>query len=80
MDAALTASQIAALRADFTADRSHRAAQNALARTPLQDVALDHQVATSMDTSVSHHLDDWKVTNQKRSGRCWMFAGLNLLR
>ena len=25
-------------------------------------------------------LDDWKVTNQERSGRCWLFAGLNLLR
>jgi bleomycin hydrolase len=25
-------------------------------------------------------LDDWSVTNQKNSGRCWMFAGMNLLR
>ena len=25
-------------------------------------------------------LDDWPVTNQARSGRCWMFAGLNLCR
>ncbi|ADD43567.1 aminopeptidase C [Stackebrandtia nassauensis] len=80
MDAALTASHIAALRADFAANRAHKAVQNALARTPLQDVALDHEIATSIDSSVSHHLDDWKVTNQKRSGRCWMFAGLNLLR
>ena len=29
---------------------------------------------------MSHQLDDWSVTNQKQSGRCWMFAGLNLLR
>jgi bleomycin hydrolase len=25
-------------------------------------------------------LDDWSVTNQKRSGRCWLFAALNLFR
>jgi bleomycin hydrolase len=25
-------------------------------------------------------LDDWGVTDQKQTGRCWMFAGLNLLR
>ncbi|MEM9083966.1 MAG: C1 family peptidase, partial [Planctomycetota bacterium] len=30
--------------------------------------------------SFSHVLDDWPVTNQKQSGRCWCFAGLNLLR
>jgi bleomycin hydrolase len=29
---------------------------------------------------VSNLLDDWSVTNQKNSGRCWLFAGLNLLR
>ena len=25
-------------------------------------------------------LDDWSVTNQAKSGRCWMFAGLNVCR
>src|SRR5258708_22724008 len=29
---------------------------------------------------MSTTLDDWKVTNQERSGRCWLFAGLILLR
>ncbi|HZE39231.1 MAG TPA: C1 family peptidase [Stackebrandtia sp.] len=80
MDAALTSAHLAALRADFVSQPSHKAVQNALARTTMQDVALDHTVATGIDSSVSHHLDDWKVTNQERSGRCWMFSGLNLLR
>src|SRR5262249_15260048 len=30
--------------------------------------------------ALSTVLDDWKVTNQETSGRCWLFAGLNLLR
>ena len=25
-------------------------------------------------------MDDWKVTSQKKSGRCWLFSSLNLLR
>jgi bleomycin hydrolase len=33
-----------------------------------------------MDDSFSIKLDGWPVTNQKRSGRCWLFAALNLLR
>jgi bleomycin hydrolase len=54
--------------------------QNAVTQTPVNTIALDRQVVTSIDHSVSNLLDDWKVTNQKKSGRCWLFAGLNLLR
>ncbi|HLL08322.1 MAG TPA: C1 family peptidase, partial [Nocardioidaceae bacterium] len=41
---------------------------------------LDREVVTGIDHSVSHLLDDWKPTDQAKSGRCWLFAGLNLLR
>lgn len=44
-----------------------------------RDLTAD-QIVTAIDHSVSHLLDDWSVTNQKQSGRCWLFAGLNLLR
>ncbi len=57
-----------------------RLAQNAVTQTPLDDVALNRGVITATDHSFSHLLDDWAVTNQKKSGRCWTFAGLNLLR
>jgi bleomycin hydrolase len=43
-------------------------------------VAINREVINATDHSLSVLLDDWKVTNQKRSGRCWLFAGLNLLR
>jgi bleomycin hydrolase len=65
---------------EFDADPGNRLLQNAVARNNVDQVALDHRVATSFDRSMSHQLDDWSVTNQKQSGRCWMFAGLNLLR
>lgn len=29
---------------------------------------------------MSHRLDQWKATSQKKSGRCWLFSSLNLLR
>ncbi len=54
--------------------------QNAVTRTSLDEVALDRRVLTATDHTFSHVLDDWSVTSQKKSGRCWMFAGLNLLR
>jgi bleomycin hydrolase len=64
----------------FESNPAYRLAQNAVTNTSLEDVALDRSVVTSIATSMSHHLDDWEVTNQKQSGRCWLFAGLNLLR
>ena len=48
--------------------------------TSVDDIALDRRVVTSIDHSVSHLLDDWAVTSQEKSGRCWLFAGTNLLR
>lgn len=76
----ITAEDLAALGTDFAADPSYRIAQNAVTKVAVQDVALDRAIVTSTDHSMSHHLDDWKVTNQKKSGRCWLFAGLNLVR
>lgn len=77
---ALTEQQLASYRRTFEADGANLLAQNAVTQSPLDDVALNRRVVVSTDHTFSHLLDDWKVTNQKQSGRCWCFAGLNLLR
>ena len=58
----------------------NRQMQNAVTVTAVDNLALNRAVMTSLDDSFSCKLDDWSVTNQKRSGRCWIFAGTNLLR
>jgi bleomycin hydrolase len=80
MDGTLTTADLELLRKDFSASPGYRLAQNAVTRVSVDDVAISRQVVSSTDHSMSTLLDDWKVTNQQRSGRCWMFAGLNLLR
>src|SRR3984957_9001118 len=80
MDGTLTAADLELLRKDFTANPTHRLAQNAVTRVTVDDVAINREIVSSIDHSLSTTLDDWKVTNQERSGRCWLFAGLNLLR
>ncbi|KPL08133.1 aminopeptidase [candidate division BRC1 bacterium SM23_51] len=54
--------------------------QNAVTVTSVHDLALNRSIVTHLDNSFSHKIDDWSVTSQKRTGRCWIFAGLNLLR
>ena len=68
------------LRGEFTANPAHRIAQNAATQVTVDDITLNRGIVASTDHTFSHQLDDWAVTNQKRSGRCWLFAGLNLLR
>ena len=78
--AAVTPEFFSRLRTEFDANSANRVAQNAVSLNSLTDVALDRTIVTGIDHTYSHLLDDWEVTNQKKSGRCWMFAALNLLR
>jgi bleomycin hydrolase len=80
MDATLGAGELEQLRKDFSANPAYRLAQNAVTRVTVDDVAISRDIVNNTDHSISFLLDDWKVTNQARSGRCWLFAGLNLLR
>src|SRR5919106_3072196 len=78
--AALSSDHIASFQHSFRMNPAYRVAQNAVTHTSVEDIALNRDIVTSIDHSFSTTLDDWSVTHQKRSGRCWMFAGLNLCR
>jgi bleomycin hydrolase len=80
MSTSLSETDLELMRKQFLASPKNRVAQNAVAQTSIDGVALDREVVVGTDRSVSNLLDDWSVTNQKKSGRCWLFAGLNLLR
>jgi bleomycin hydrolase len=76
----LSAEEINALRASFNKDPMAKVAQNAVCNAAVKEVLLDHEVAVGITDSMSVQVDTWEVTNQKSSGRCWLFACLNLLR
>jgi bleomycin hydrolase len=80
VDETLATADLERLRKEFSANPAYRLAQNAVTRVSIDDVAINREIVSSIDHSMSTTLDDWKVTNQERSGRCWLFAGLNLLR
>ena len=80
MTSELTPDQLERFAKRVDADPTARMMHNALAGTDVDKVVLDHARMLTVPRSMSHHLDDWEATDQKQSGRCWMFAGLNLLR
>ncbi|HUA47475.1 MAG TPA: C1 family peptidase [Solirubrobacteraceae bacterium] len=72
--------ELGLLRDNFLSNPSYRLAQNAVTRVSIDDVAINREILNAADHTASKRLDDWSVTDQARSGRCWLFAGLNLLR
>ena len=60
----------AQLRSEFLENPANRVAQNAVTQVGVDDIALNRRVVTETAHSFSLQLDDWSVTNQKRSGRC----------
>tara|TARA_B100000315_G_scaffold69139_1_gene62995 strand:- start:3275 stop:4615 length:1341 start_codon:yes stop_codon:yes gene_type:complete len=56
-------------------------ARNAAVRGDVMDLAMDWDAFRKIDHTFSDMVSgQMKVTNQKSSGRCWGFAGLNLFR
>ena len=80
MGKTITRKQVAELRKEFDSESSNKVAQNAVTNVQLPDLTLNRDLVQDIDDSFSTKLDDWKVTAQMRSGRCWLFATLNLLR
>ncbi len=57
-----------------------KAGINAVINNGTNGAALNYQSPIQMHYTFSLELDTGKVTAQKSSGRCWIFAGLNILR
>ncbi len=76
----ICAEELAAFRKDFESDPKYRIALNAVTKTPVKAVALNREAVTRNNHTFSHMVKSGAATMQSSSGRCWMFAGLNLFR
>ena len=77
---AITKQDLAQMRETYLGDDTNRIVRNALT---MNDVAAISKVREAMDGNpdlFSLEIETMKVTNQMRSGRCWIFSALNLLR
>ncbi|WP_394795893.1 C1 family peptidase [Armatimonas sp.] len=80
MKTSLNDEALAHCRAAFAADPVARIARNAVAKTAIKAVALNRDALVRLTHTYSHSVKTGKSTTQNASGRCWMFAGLNLFR
>lgn len=80
MSQALDPSSLASLRSSFGAHPSARLAMNAVCASPLAKAALNRERVAAIDHTFSVHLPEGTSTMQAQSGRCWLFASLNVFR
>lgn len=79
-DGALTPALIQSVRAKVPTDARMRAMRNALTSTGIKDIAENRDVVAGLSRKFSHRIKTNGISNQKSSGRCWMFAGFNTIK
>lgn len=57
-----------------------KAIRNAICNNDISKLAVNNDDKNNLDTYFSHKVKGKGITNQKSSGRCWLFTGLNVLR
>jgi bleomycin hydrolase len=78
--AALTDDVLKQLRGSFKMDAQTRALMNAVTNNELRELALNRELLNEYSDIFNYKIDVKGITNQKSSGRCWLFAGLNIMR
>lgn len=68
------------IRQGYTNSPADKAVRNALNAVALNTIAVNAENAAMIDTEFSDRVKTVGITDQKQSGRCWLFTGLNVLR
>ena len=76
----ITPEDVARAQAAFAEGTSGIIAKNAVTSVGVRKAARNPEVAALATTTFDLQLEQGAITNQMRSGRCWMFAALNTMR
>ncbi len=79
-NSSITLASLEQFEARFDAQRANRVAMNAVTENGLTKSAKRREAAQRDVHTFSVSLNQGDITNQKQSGRCWMFAALNTMR
>lgn len=79
-DGSLSPELVTKIRDGFQLDAHARAMRNVLSSTDIKDIAENREILADHNDKFSHKIKTKGISNQKRSGRCWMFAGFNTIK
>jgi bleomycin hydrolase len=79
-DGGLNDATVSKIRQSYNMDSQTEAMYNAITNNDINDLALNRNLLREHNELFSHKIKTKGITNQKSSGRCWLFAGLNIMR
>lgn len=68
------------IKQSYQETSSEKALRNAICNNDIRKLALNQDNLKGMDTYFSVKVNSKGITDQKSSGRCWLFTGLNVMR
>lgn len=76
----ITTEMMQQMKKSYAGTASDKALRNILVTNSPAKLALNYENATAFDSHFSNKVESKAITDQKSSGRCWMFTGMNVLR
>ena len=77
---AITPEMLSEISRGYAGTPADKALRNALNTAPITTLSANAENAAMIDTEFTDRVKTWGITDQKSSGRCWLFTGLNVLR
>ena len=79
-DGGISTQMLQQMEKQQAANPANKALFNAIASNSIDDLSKNFKNQGPVDTHFSTETPKQSIHNQKQSGRCWMFSGLNVLR
>ena len=76
----ITTEMMQQMKQNYGGNASDKALRNIMVTNSPAKLALNYENSTAFDSHFSHRVESKAITDQKSSGRCWMFTGMNVLR
>jgi bleomycin hydrolase len=77
---AITPQMLQQIKKSYQNTPEEKALRNAISQNDINKLAINLENESSYDTYFSDVVKSKGITNQKSSGRCWLFSGLNVFR
>ena len=76
----ISGDMLQSIKQSYQETASDKAIRNAIGGSDIRKLALNQDNLKGLDTYFSNKVESKGIADQKKSGRCWLFTGLNVMR